>query len=68
MVMVLMMSPLCNPVFLLLRLPNPALSDAGVIDSSREDIVQILPSNTVEEMDSNAQRIAAWIGQQQGGR
>lgn len=30
----------------------------------REEIVQVLPSNTVEDMESNIQKIAAWISQQ----
>lgn len=29
-------------------------------ESYRPEIVQVLPSNTVAEMDSNASRIAAW--------
>ena len=32
----------------------------------REEIVQVLPSNTVEEMDSNVERIIAWVKQVTG--
>jgi adenylate kinase len=32
-------------------------------DSYREEIIQILASNTVEEMDENVERIVAWVKQ-----
>lgn len=31
------------------------------LESYRQDIVQVLPSNTVPEMESNVDRICAWV-------
>lgn len=35
------------------------------IESYRRELVQILPSNTTDDMDSNTQKIVSWIQQQQ---
>lgn len=36
------------------------LSDS-ILPSCRDEVVQVLPSNTVEEMDSNVERIVQWV-------
>ena len=32
-----------------------------MLDDRREDIVQYLPSNTIEDIESNVDKIVAWV-------
>ena len=39
----------------------PAHGDEHGSDVCRKEVVQVLPSNTVEDMDSNVERIVQWV-------
>ena len=46
-------------------MPLMGCSKQSYVCLSRKEIVQILPSNTVEEMESNVERTVQWVQQYQ---